>query len=378
MSWGFALALAGLLAVAGCKKQNAYVPPPPPEVGVAKPLQQTVTPYLEVTGNTVAFNQVDLSARIEGFLQEIDYTDGAMAKRGDTLFIVEPAPYQAKLQQAQATLTAAQAELVQSEAEFNRQSTLLRQNVSAQNTYDSALAKRDSDRADVSNQQAAVTIAAITYGYTRVTAPFDGLVTNHLVSVGELVGVTGPTKLASMVQLDPIYVSFNVSEQDVLRIKTSMRASGLKDVDLAKVPAEVGLMTEQGFPHIGAMNYTAPTLDPATGTLFARALLQNPDRTLLPGMFVRLRIPLAIQKTQALLVPDQVLGTDQGGRYLLVLGKDDTIEQRSVTVGAQVGALRVVSTGLKPEDQVVVSGLQRAIPGAKVTPKDAVIQADKS
>jgi len=345
---------------------------------VAKPLQQAVTPYLEVTGNTAAFNTVNLSARVEGFLQEIDYVDGAMAKVGDTLFVIEPAPYQAKLQQAQATLAAAQAALVQSEAEFNRQAILLKQNVSAQNTYDQALAKRDSDRANVLNQQASVTIAAINYGYTRVTAPFDGEVTNHLQSVGELVGVTGPTQLASIVQLDPIYVTFNVSEQDVLNIKAAMRARGLKDVDLAKIPAEIGLMTEQGYPHSGVMNYTSPTLDPATGTLFARALLQNPTHTLLPGMFVRVRIPLALGKKQAMLVPDQVLGTDQGGRYVLVMGKDDTIEQRSVTVGAQVGTLRVVETGLQPDDQVVVSGLQRAIPGEKVTPQTATISPDKS
>jgi multidrug efflux system membrane fusion protein len=377
-SWRPTLVLASLLTLAGCKKENAYIAPPPPEVGVAKPLQQAVTPYLELTGNTVAFNQVDLVARVEGFLQEIDYKDGAMAKVGDTLFVVEPAPYQSKLQQAQASLTAAQAEAVQSEAEFTRQQTLLRQNVSAQNAYDIALAKRDSDRANVSNQQAAVTIAAINYGYTRVNAPLDGVVSNHLVSAGELVGVSGPTKLASIVQLDPIYVTFNVSEQDVLHIKSAMRERGLTTVDLPKIPAEVGLMTETGYPHVGAMNYTSPTLDPATGTLFARALLQNPDRALLPGMFVRIRIPLALGKTQALLVPDQVLGTNQAGRYVLVLGKDNTIEQRSVTVGAQVGVLRVVETGLKPEDQVVVSGLQRAIPGDRVTPKEATITADKS
>jgi multidrug efflux system membrane fusion protein len=377
-SWRPALVLASLLALAGCKKENAYVPPPPPEVGVAKPLQQAVTPYLVLTGSTVAFNQVDLVARVEGFLQEIDYKDGAMAKVGDTLFVVEPAPYQSKLQQAQASLTAAQAEAVQSEAEFNRQQTLLRQNVSAQNTYDTALAKRDSDRANVSNQQAAVTIAAINYGYTRVNAPLDGVVSNHLVSVGELVGVSGPTKLASIVQLDPIYVTFNVSEQDVLHIKSAMRERGLTDFDLAKIPVEVGLMTEQGYPHAGAMNYASPTLDPSTGTLFARGLLANPNRAMLPGMFVRVRIPMALGKTQSLLVPDQVLGTNQAGRYVLVLGKDNTIEQHSVTVGAQVGVLRVVETGLKPEDQVVVSGLQRAIPGDKVTPKEATITADKS
>jgi RND family efflux transporter MFP subunit len=137
-------------------------------------------------------------------------------------------------------------------------------------------------------------------------------------------------------------------------------------------------MTEQGYPHTGAMNYASPTLDPSTGTLFARGLLSNPGREMLPGMFVRIRIPMALGKTQALLVPDRVLGTDQGGRYVLVLGKDNTIEQRSVTVGTNVGTLRVVETGLKPDDQVVVTGLQHAIPGDKVTPQPATIQADKS
>ncbi len=377
LAWSAWLVLAGLLALAGCKKENAYVPPPPPEVGVARPLQQAVTPYLELTGDAAAFNQVDLEARVEGFLQEIDYKDGAMAKRGDTLFVIEPAPYQSKLQQAQASLAASQASLLASEAEFTRQQTLLRQNVSAQNTYDQALAKRDTDRSNVLNDQAGVTIAAINYGYTHVTAPFDGLVTNHLVSVGALVGVSGPTKLASIIQLDPIYVTFNVSEQDVLRVKAMLRVRGLKDVDLSKIPVDVGLMTEPGYPHAGVMNYTAPTLDPATGTLFARALLPNPDHAILPGMFLRVRIRMGAGQTQSLLVPDRVLGTDQGGRYVLVLGKDNTIEQRTVTTGTQVGTLRVIETGLKPEDQVVVTGLQHAIPGDKVTPKPATIDVEK-
>jgi RND family efflux transporter MFP subunit len=367
-----------VLGLSACKKENTYVAPPPPEVGVAKPLQQAVTPYLEVTGNAAAFNQVDLEARVEGFLQQINYTDGAMAKLGDTLFVIEPAPYQSKLQQAQASLDAAKASLLQSDAEFNRQATLLKQNVSAQNTYDSALAKRDVDRSNVSNDQAGVTIAAINYGYTRVTAPFDGLVTNHLVSTGGLVGVTGPTKLATIVQLDPIYVTFNISEQDVLRIKQAMAERGLKEVDLGKIPVEVGLMTEQGYPHTGTLNYASPTLDPGTGTLFARGILANPDHALLPGMFVRIRIPMGQHPKPSLLVPDRVLGTDQGGRYVLVLGKDDTVEQRTVTVGTQVGTLRVVESGLKPDDQVVVTGLQHAIPGDKITPKEATISADKS
>jgi membrane fusion protein, multidrug efflux system len=372
------LALAPFLAITACKRENAYIPPPPPQVGVAKPVQQRVTPALEVTGNTAAFNQVNLEARIEGFLQEIDYTDGAQVKQGQTLFIIEPAPYKAQLDQAQAQLASSRAQLVASQAELTRQATLLKQNVSAQNTYDQALAKRDSDQAAVMNNQASVTIAAINYGYTRVSAPFDGEVTNHLQSVGALVGVGAPTNLASIVQLDPIYVTFNVSEQQVLRIKAMMQQLHLREVDLAKIPIEVGLMTEQGYPRRGAMNYAAPTLDPATGTLFARGLLSNPDHALLPGMFVHIRIPLTAGAAQALLVPDAALGSDQGGRYLLVLGKDNVIEQRKVTAGATVGSLRVIETGLEPDDKVVVTDIQRAIPGEKVTPTTTTITASNS
>ncbi len=158
----FALAIgAALTLLAGCKKENAYVPPPPPQVGVAHPLAREVTPYIEATGNTAAFNQLDLEARVEGFVQEIDYTDGAFVKAGTTLFVIEPGPYQAKLQQAQASLDAANAAVIQSAAEFKRQATLLQQNVTAQNSYDQAKAKYDSDKANVLNQRAGVALAAI-------------------------------------------------------------------------------------------------------------------------------------------------------------------------------------------------------------------------
>jgi RND family efflux transporter MFP subunit len=365
-----------LAVTAACKKENAYVPPPPPQVGVAKPLQQAVLPYLEVTGNAVAFNQVDLVARVEGFLQEINYQDGAEAKQGDTLFVVEPTPYQAKLQQAQASMAATQADLVQAQAEFTRQSTLGRSDFASQSAVDQARAKRDSDQANLTNLQAGVTLAAINLGYTRVTAPFDGVVTAHLVSVGSLVGVNGPTKLATIVDLDPIYATFTVSEQDVLRIKAAMAARGIKAPEIAKVPVEVGLMTEDGYPHVGKMNYVAPEIDPSTGTLTARGLLQNADRALLPGMFLRIRVPLAAEKINALLVPDQALGADQTGNYLLVVDKDNVVQQRTVTTAQRVGKLRVVSSGLEPDDKVVISGNQKAIPGEKVVPQDTAITAD--
>jgi RND family efflux transporter MFP subunit len=366
-----------LAAIAACKKENAYVPPPPQQVAVAKPVQQSVTPYLELTGNAAAYNQVDLEARVEGFLQEINYQDGAQVKKADTLFVVEPAPYQAKLQQSQATQAATQAQLVQAQAEFQRQATLLRQDVTAQNTYDQALAKRDALRANLQNDEASVTQAAINYGYTHVTAPFDGVVSAHLVSVGGLVGVPGPTKLATIVQLDPIYVTFTVSEQDVLRVKTAMARRGLKPRDIANVPVQVGLMNEEGYPHTGKLDYVAPMIDPSTGTLTARGIFDNPDRVMLPGNFLRIRIPLALEEQTALLVPDTAIGADQAGNYLLVVDQNGVVQQKSVTTGQLVGKLRVIAAGLTANEQVVVSGIQKAIPGEKVAPQAVTITAQR-
>jgi RND family efflux transporter MFP subunit len=323
----------------------------------------------------VAYNQVDLVARISGFLQEIRYTDGAIAHRGDTLFVIEPAPYQAKLQQAQAALESAQAQAVQTDAEYERQASLGRTDFSSRSQVDQARAARDSNRATVLNDQAGVTLAATNLGYTQVTAPFDGIVTAHQVSVGSLVGANAPTVLASILQIDPIYVSFTVSEQDVLRIRASLKQAGIDEKDLTKVPVELGLMTEAGYPHKGTLDYAAPNVDTSTGTLIVRGVLPNAEHVLLPGFFVRVRVPMHTQQAEALLVPDTALGTDQAGRYLLVVDKDDVVQQRTVTTGARVGALRVIATGLQPDDRVVISGLQRAVPGQKVAPKASEITA---
>jgi membrane fusion protein, multidrug efflux system len=372
------LALALTLAATGCKKQNAYVPPPPPQVAVAKPLQQSITPYLQLTGNAVAYNSVDLEARVQGYLQEIDYKDGAQAKQADTLFVIEPAPYQAQLQQSQATLAETQADLVQAQAEYYRQSTLGKSDFASQSVVDQARAKLDSDKAKLQNDQAGVTIAAINLGYTRVTAPFDGIVTAHLISIGGLVGVTGPTKLATIVQLDPIYVTFNVSEQDVLRVKAAMVQRGLTPVEVGKVPVEVGLMNETGFPHKGVIDYIAPNLDPSTGTLQVRGILENPNRALLPGMFCRIQVPLAVSEITALLVPDTAIESDQSGNYLLVVDRDNVVQQRTVQTGQIYGRLRVIASGIAADDLVVISGNQRAIPGQKIAPQAATITAEAS
>lgn len=364
------------LSVAACKPDNKFVAPPPAEVSVALPLQQTVVPYIEQTGNTQAVNTVDLVARVEGFLTKVEYKDGQFAKKGDPLFKIDPTTYDAKVKQADAELASAKALLLQAEAEFKRQETLLRQNVSAQNTYDQAKAKRDSNQANVENQSANLIIAQTNLDYTDVVAPFDGIVTKRLVSVGELVGATSPTKLATIVQLDPIYVTFNLSEQDVLNIRQNLANRRITLEELGKIPLEIGLMNEEGYPHKGHLEYVSPNVDAATGTILVRGVFDNPQRALLPGFFVRVRVPVGLEAKSMLVVPDRVLAEDQTGRYLMIVNKDNVVEQRRVKAGPLlVGNLRAIESGLTAEDRVVISTNGRAIPGAKVVPKQTTIQA---
>ena len=368
---GFAIAAMGILSAC---EQNTFVPPPPPKVDVAVPVQRSFTRYLEATGNTAAIKNVDLVARVQGFLQSINYKDGAFVKEGTSLFTIEPDTYKLKLEQAQAAETGAQASVRQTEADFKRQQELVQRQAVSQATLDNSTSARDNAQANLLQAQVNTKIAAVNYGYTNVTAPFDGVVSAHLASVGELVGASSPTQLATIVALDPIWVNFNVNEQDVLRIRTEARRRGMTADDLRQLPVEVGLQTETGFPHKGKLDYAAVTLNQATGTLPVRGVLPNSDRALLPGFFVRVRVPID-QEQNGLFVPDVALGSDQAGRYLLVVNGENIVEQRKVRVGPLEGELRVIEEGLKPDDRVVTAGLLRAIPGQKVDPQLKKIEA---
>ncbi len=360
--------------LAGCKPENKFQPPPPPEISVAVPLKQDYTPYEVLTGNTVAFATVDLVARVEGFLTSQNYVDGSPMKKGDTLFVIEQTMYKAQVKEAEAQLDGAKAKLVQSEAEFTRQETLLRQNVTAQNTYDQAKAKRDSDRASVENAEGNLIIAQTNLGYTTVQAPFDGIVTKHLISVGELVGNGQATKLASIVQLDPIYVTFNVSEQDVLKIRENLANRRLTVEELGKIPLDIGLMNEEGYPHKGFLNYVSPEIDAQTGTVLVRGLFQNPNRALLPGFFVRIRLPMGLGAKPVFLIPDRVIAEDQAGKYVLTIDKDNVVHQTRIKQGQLLaGGLRAVTEGLNADDRVVLTTSGRAVPGGKVVPKETTI-----
>ncbi len=372
---------AGLLAVfllaslAGCKPENKFIAPPPPDISVAVPLKQSLVPFTQQTGNTQAFNSVDLVARVEGFLIKIGYQDGAFVKKGDLLFQIDPTTYIAQVKQAEAQLAATQAQIVQAQAEFTRQETLLLKAVTAQNTFDSAKAKRDALLADAENNKGSLAVAQANLGYTNVVAPYDGIVTRHLISVGELVGAAGATKLATIVQLDPIYAYFSLSEQEVLKIRSNFKEQLTLEM-LSKVPLDIGLMNEEGFPHKGHLNYVSPGVDPATGTIQVRGLFENPKRDLLPGLFIRVRVPVSAGAENILMVPNRAISDDQAGKYVLVVNKDDVVEQKRVKTGQLLaGDLRVIESGLDAADRVVLTTSGRAVPGNKVTPKPTTLQA---
>ena len=354
-----------LAATAGVTARGENTPSP--KVTVAAPVKQMVTSYLEATGKTAAVSSVDLVARVQGFLQEISYSDGAFVKKGALLFTIEPGLYSLKVEAAKASVTAAQAKLTEAEADFKRQADLIAKHSTAQSEYDRALAERASAQAGLQSAQADEKAAEINLGYTKVTAPFDGVVIERKVSLGQLVfgaDANSPTVLATIVQFDPIYVTFNVSEREVLQIGADLASRGqTASANLVGLPVEVGLQSESDHPHKGKLDYITPIVNPTTETLTARASLANGDQALLPGYSVRVRVPLRAEPV--LLVPDVALGGDQSGRYVLVVNKDSVVEQRKVEQGQLVGKLRVIEKGLTKDDRVIVGGMQ-VIPGQKV------------
>jgi RND family efflux transporter MFP subunit len=373
-----ALAVVAAFGVAKFWTAQAQLPAPSASapVPVVLPKLQLVTDYVEITGNAAAVNDVKLVARVEGYLDQLHYQDGQFVKKGDLLFTIQQAPYKQQLEQAHAQVLTAQASLLYAKTEFARYTALVRQDAATQTEVDHWNFERASAEAQLLSAKAQVQIDEVNLGYTEVRAPFDGIVGKHLIDPGNVVGGGGQqAALAEITQLDPIYVVANLSEQQVLKIRQNLSQHRLTLADLHKVPVDAGLSDEQGFPHRGTIEYVAPQLDPATGTLLVRGVLPNPDRAILPGFFVRMRLPMGRVDRNALLVPDRALQTDQGGQYLLVLDSSDVVRQRYVQLGSLMGALRVVTSGLAPEDRVVVGDLWRATPGTKVTPKPTTIEA---
>lgn len=381
------LGAAGLLdrwwqGVTGADAKSATAPPAAPSaiaqtqapaaptIPVVRPKVQTVSETLEITGNAAAVNQVKLIARVVGFLEQIHFQDGALVRKGDLLFTIQQDQYKAQLQQAQAALQLQQAALLYAKTEVGRYTALLKRDAATQVDVDHWVFERSSAEANIVAAQAQIALAQLNLGYTEVRAPFDGQMGKHLVDVGNVVGGNGQeAALADITQLDPIYVVANISSQQALQIRANLEQRRLTLAELHQVPIEAALSDESGFPHSGTIEYVAPQIDAATGTLLVRGIMRNPNRTLLPGIFVKIRLPMGKTVKSALLVPDRALQEDQGGRYLLVVEQDDIIRQRYVQLGELSGNLRVITSGLKPDDRVVVGELWRATPGTKVVPQ---------
>ena len=365
-----ALALAATGVLGGCDDSNHYVAPPPAKVTVALPEQRQITPYLETTGSTAAVNQTNLVARVAGYVEDIKYKDGSLVTKGTILFVIEPEPYRVRLEQAKAAKAGAEASLKQLEADYQRQSDLVKRQVVSRSTLKSSLAARDSAQSKLDQAVLDIRQAEINLGYTEVKAPFDGIVTARQVSVGELVGAGATTVLAMITQIDPIYVNFTIAETAVVEARERLRKSGETVADLiGKLPIEVGLQNDKDYPIKGVLDYAAPLVDPSTGTLALRGIFQNPKRQLLPGYFVRVRVPMSNEPKRMLMVPEVALGSDQSGRYVFLVNGDNIVEQRKVTVGAKVEDMRVITAGLTADDRVVTTGLLRAVPGQKVEPQ---------
>jgi RND family efflux transporter MFP subunit len=371
---------AVLAALAGCHKGNVFAPPPPPAVTVDHPVQRDVTHYLEYTGAIEAHQVVELRARVPGFLHEILFKPGAKVAKDDLLFVIDKRPYEAAVAHAEAQLASDQAAVQAAESDAQIAEELAAQRAGSEIDRILKVGRRDSARAAVAAAQAELTRSRLDLEFCEVRAPISGRITKNLVDVGNLVGQGLPTPLATLVETRPVYVSVDVSESDLLTVR---RARMTRDLTLEPGqiapgewrPVELALAEGSAFSYHGRVDYVDPLLNPQTSTIRVRCQFDNDDEFLLPGLFVRVRFP--IETKAGILAPDLALLTDQGGRYALVVDEHDEVQLRRVMIGELDGNLRVVSSGLSTSDRLVVNGLLRARPGAKVQPKDAAAGAAK-
>ncbi len=377
---GLSLAVGLAASLTACQQQaNEYVPPPPPPVTVAMPVQREVTDYLEYTGATRAAQTVEIRARVSGFLESMHFEPGATVNAGDLLFVIDPRPYEARVAAAEAEVANGKALLAKAESDFQRKALAIKKGAVTEADLVASRAERDAAEAGVRAAEASLLQAQLDLAYTQVTAPISGRLGRNRVDVGNLVGQSEPTLLTNITQYDPMYAYFNMNERDLLRMLAIHRSrveQGDVSVDQplreAKIPLFLGDASAQGYPHQGWMDFAESAVDPTTGTIELRAVFDNTGQPpmLYPGLFVRLKLPVA-ERESALLVSERAVGADPAGRYLLVVGADDVVEQRPVQLGQLHDGLRVILKGLEPGERVVVNGLQRARPGAKVAPTEA-------
>ena len=365
------------LALLGCGEANQYQPPPPPTVTVAKPLVKTVTNYLEETGTTEAVQRVEIRARVKGFLETIEFEPGAEVAVGDSLYRIEETEYQARVDAAKADLRAANVALTRAQIEVDRQQNLIAENATAQATVDTADAERDGAVAAEAAAQANLNKAELDLSYTEVRSPIEGRVGKTFVKMGNLVGDGTATHLTTVIAYKPIYANFSINERAYLTLFKDSPGRTASDVDKAAIPFFLARAGDKGFPFEGHFDYADLAVDQSTGTYAVRGIFPNVDQRIVPGLFVRVRIPIGTQE-DALLVPELALGADQAGRYLLVVDSENNVERRNVTVGIKHENMVVIDAGLQSDDWVVIQGVQRARPGAPVQPKQTELALGES
>jgi len=362
------LLFATSISLFSCTKQ---APPPesqPPPVTIARPVQKQIIEWDYYTGRTEAVESVNVTPRVSGYIDNVTFKAGDMVNKGDLLFVIDPRPYQAVLDQAKAQQRQSEANQQLQDANFTRQDKLRQTNVIAKEDFDTALSNKNQAAASVLAAQAAVESAQLNLTFTQIISPIRGLISRELVTVGNLVQ-TDTTLLTNIVSVDPIYAYFSVDERSVLKYEQQVREGKMTNARSGAVPISLQLENETGFPHQGSIDFINNQFNASTGTLEVRGLFPNADQILIPGSFVRIRVagsPLH----SALLVSDRAVGTDQGQKYLLVVGKENVVVVKPVELGPEAEGLRVVRSGITADDEVIINGIVNARPGSKVSPQE--------
>ena len=365
-----------LAAAAGCHQGPTQVPPPElPVVPVSTPVQREVTDYMDYTGRTDAVESVGIRARVTGYIDRIPFKEGSEVKKDDVLFEIDPRPYKAQLDQAQAQVDLNQASFNLAKITYERDVPLAAKAAITQQQLDQDNAAVEEARARIKASQAAVEVYKLNLQFTKVTSPIDGMVSRYYYTPGNLV-IQDQTLLTTVVSLDPMYAYFDMDEPTLLRVKRAINEGRIKLLPKGSdIPILMGLQGESGYPHRGSFNFINNVINPSTGTIAIRGVFPNPRpangaRLLVPGMFVRIRLPIG-QPHPALLVIDRAVGSDQGLKFVYVVNSQNKIEYRRVTTGPlQDDGLRVIEEGLQPSDRVVTGGLQQVRPRMEVSPDE--------
>ena len=375
--------LPGILALSilcevlsGCTKPPPPPAPAPPPVTIAKPIKKEIVEWDEYTGRTGAVESVDVRPRVSGYIDNITFRAGDRVNKGDLLFVIDPRPYQAALDQANAQLRQAQANQLLQEANFARQDRLRQSGVIAKEDYDTALSNKNQSAAQVLSNSAAVELAKLNLTFTQIASPISGRISREQVTVGNLVQADS-TLLTNIVSIDPIYAYFNVDERAVLKYQQLIRQGKIADARSASVPVYLQLENEKSFPHEGVIDFVNNQFNSSTGTLQVRGVFLNANAFLTPGAFVRVRVA-AGPMHEAILVTDRAVGTDQGSKYVLALDDQNFVGVKPVELGPEVEGLRVVRSGLTGEEQVIINGIINARPGSKVSPEPGDMNRFKS